>query len=264
MIQPVPADGERDSSVAELFHENSKIYRADPRVRDRIRVAMTNPTLQRLMTSAHKRYPSTRKVALPKDDLPNSFRLDQAVAARRSAFEFAEGPLTLAQIAKCLRFAAGVTGIVHTPAGATVYLHAAPSGGALYPVETYLVAAKLTGLESGLYHFCPVDDCLEVVQQAELIGKFSAAAFTPQLANAAAIFILTGVSLKSRLKYGERGYRFMLLEAGHIAQNILLTAAALELGAVPVGGFVDDEMDRLLGIDGLDEVSLYLVGIGRK
>jgi SagB-type dehydrogenase family enzyme len=103
-----------------------------------------------------------------------------------------------------------------------------------------------------------------VLREAELIGTFAAAAFTPQLANAAAIFVLTGVSLKSRLKYGERGYRFMLLKAGHIAQNLLLTAAALELGALPVGGFIDDEMDRLLGIDGLNEVSLYLVAIGRR
>ena len=65
------------------------------------------------------------------------------------------------------------------------------------------------------------------------------------------------------MKYGERGYRFMLLEAGHIAQNALLAANALGLGACPFGGFIDDDLDRLLGIDGLDEVSLYLIGVGR-
>jgi nitroreductase len=102
----------------------------------------------------------------------------------------------------------------------------------------------------------------ELVRAGDAAHEVARLCYTAALSEAAAVIVLTGISAKSRLKYGERGYRFTLLEAGHIAQNALLTASALMLDACPFGGFIDD-LDRLLGIDGLDEVSLYLVAVGR-
>jgi len=81
------------------------------------------------------------------------------------------------------------------------------------------------------------------------------------LVGAALAVALTGISMKTKLKYGERGYRFLLFEAGHIMQNLLLVASALGVSALPIGGFVDAELDSALGIDGLDEVSLYLAAV---
>ena len=81
------------------------------------------------------------------------------------------------------------------------------------------------------------------------------------MVGAALAVALTGISMKTKLKYGERGYRFLLFEAGHIMQNLLLVASALGVSALPIGGFVDAELDSALGIDGLDEVSLYLAAV---
>ena len=117
-------------------------------------------------------------------------------------------------------------------------------------------------MNPGLYHYAPASNSLELIRELDAAQELARICYTAALAKSAAVIALTGISLKSRLKYGERGYRFMLLEAGHIAQNALLAANALELGACPFGGFIDDDLDQLLGIDGLDEVSLYLIAIG--
>lgn len=73
---------------------------------------------------------------------------------------------------------------------------------------------------------------------------------------------ITGMFWRTRFKYGVRGYRFVLLEAGHAMQNLCLAAAALDCPALPLGGFFDSEIDQVLGIDGLNEASLYLCGLG--
>ncbi len=80
---------------------------------------------------------------------------------------------------------------------------------------------------------------------------------------AALLVVVTGVFWRSRFKYGLRGYRFTLLEAGHLGQNLLLAAAALDLAALPVGGFYDRRVERLLGVDGVNESALYLFAVGR-
>jgi SagB-type dehydrogenase family enzyme len=96
-------------------------------------------------------------------------------------------------------------------------------------------------------------------------GQVAIAATTPFAdiaAGAAAVIVVSAVFWRSRFKYGLRGYRFVLLEAGHVAQNILLAAAALGLAAVPLGGFYDRRVDELLGVNGVDESALYLLCVG--
>jgi SagB-type dehydrogenase family enzyme len=83
------------------------------------------------------------------------------------------------------------------------------------------------------------------------------------LREAAAVFAITGIPERTTGKYGERGRRYVLLEAGHAAQNVLLQAVSLDLGAVPVGAFRDDALDGLLGVDGERESALYLIAVGR-
>jgi SagB-type dehydrogenase family enzyme len=214
------------------------------------------------MMTADKRYPSARVVPLPPDGPAPPVLLAEALRVRRSFKGFDGTPVGFGDVARLLRAGAGVTATTETPAGVRVRFRAAPSGGALYPVEAYLFAGEVTGLPAGLYHYRPAADGLELLRPGGQTAAVADTTFSPELARAAAVVALTGIPLKTRLKYGERGYRFMLLEAGHIAQNILLTAAALRLGALPVGGFVDDELNQLLGIDGVDEISLYLIAVG--
>lgn len=250
-------------AVSELFHENSKLYAADPRSIERIMAVMANPVLQGVLAASSKRYPSAPTVALPADLPESSLSFDEALSSRRSFREFDGRPLALPEVAKLLIAAGGVTGWVDLAGHGRQPLKAAPSGGALYPVELYLFAFRVTDLAPGLYHYAAADRALELVRAGGMAREVAHLCYTEALAEAGAVIALTGISAKSRLKYGERGYRFTLLEAGHIAQNALLAANAVGLGACAFGGFIDDDLDKLLGIDGLDEVSLYLVAFGR-
>lgn len=163
-----------------------------------------------------------------------------------------------------MHFANGITGSTDSDSSFKHFFRASPSGGALYPNEIYLLAFKVRGLSAGIYHYDPIENHLHVLSRKSGAKELSAITYTEEINGAAAVIAITGISLKNRVKYGERGYRFMLMEAGHIAQNILLTANSLRLPCFPIGGFIDDEMNDLLGIDGLDEVSLYLVAVGGR
>jgi|SRR5271166_1908932 len=253
-----------DLSVSELFHENSKHRRSDAAVVDRIMAALGSPVLQGIMASAFKQYPSARKITLSREFPPAPVTFDEAVLTRRSLHEFTRDALGWAEFSKLIQFAGGVTGLGDLPFGEKQYFRAAPSGGGLYPVEMYAFALRVETLPAGLYHYYPVENRIELLRQHDYSQELKTLTFAGEVSQAGAVFALTGIPLKSRLKYGERGYRFMLLEAGHIAQNLLLTANSLRLAAFPIGGFIDDELDRMLHIDGLEEVSLYLVAVGRR
>jgi SagB-type dehydrogenase family enzyme len=250
-----------DVSVSELFHENSKQRRSDFRMVERILAVTNNPLLRGLLGRSRKCYPSTLRIPLPRD-LPASARtFDEVVLTRRSVRTFETHPIAVTEVAKILAFSYGCHGEQtesHEPR-----LRACPSGGALYPLEVYLAAWRVEGVEPGIYHYDVEDHALEQVRSADPGPALAMATHIPQVAEAAAAIALAGVPLRTRMKYGERGYRFMLLEAGHACQNLLLAVAALGLAAVPIGGFIDDEVDEVLEIDGVDEVSLYLVAVGR-
>ena len=249
-----------DDDLAELYHEASKV--------GGVTGAAELAGAARLAASVDLRASSTRAVRrhlhAPVVELGPSaslaMPLGRALGARRSARSFSEAPLPLPQLAALLRAGYGITG--ELPAeGAVQPVRAAPSGGALYPLELTIAARRVEGLESGLYHFDPLDDVLESTRE----GPVAIAATTPFAdiaAGAAAVIVLSAVFWRSRFKYGLRGYRFVLLEAGHVAQNVLLAAAALGLAAVPLGGFYDRRVDELLGVNGVDESALYLLCVG--
>jgi len=241
--------------LAELYHEASKVgeLTAAVELAGVARLTVDDD----LLASASRAV--RRHVLAPVVQLGASPPLDaslaHALAARRSTRTFAKSPLALGDLAALLRAGYGVTEEGVQP------LRTAPSGGALYPLELTVAARRVDGLEPGLYHFDPLDDVLEHVRE----GAVAIAATTPfadVAAGAAAVVVISGVFWRSRFKYGLRGYRFVLLEAGHIAQNMLLAAAALGLAAVPLGGFYDRRVDELLGVNGVDESSLYLLCIG--
>jgi SagB-type dehydrogenase family enzyme len=247
---------------SELFHENSKHQRSDCRVAERIIAMTTNPMLLRTLGTG-KRYLSARRQVLPTIHPPARLSFDDAVLSRRSIRGFGAKSVSLEETAKLLHFANGVTGRLEGEDGAVQLCRAAPSGGALYPVEVYAAALNVADLDGGLYHYNAGENLVELVRSGNHADALRRITFTDEVGTAALVVILTGIPVKTRLKYGERGYRFMLMEAGHIGQNLLLTATAMGLATVPLGGFIDDELDAFLGIDGLDEVSLYLFAVGR-
>ncbi|MGH3050911.1 MAG: SagB/ThcOx family dehydrogenase, partial [Gaiellaceae bacterium] len=135
-----------------------------------------------------------------------------------------------------------------------------PSGGALYPLELYPVVRRAEGLVAGVYRYDPAQHRLELVRGGQVDEELdSVCALDGQLRDAATVVFLAAVFWRTRFKYGLRGYRFALLEAGHCAQNMLLAAHRRDVGALPLGGYYDGAAERLVEVDGVDEAVVYAV-----
>jgi SagB-type dehydrogenase family enzyme len=243
----------------EDYHEASRIYAgcADPHVTGAQRLE-TSLELRVSTTRSVKRHHHLPFVPLPPAEL-GEVPLAVALAARRSRRTFGERPVTVAELATLLHAAYGVTGEL---AGTPQLLRTAPSGGALYPLELYVLPRRVVSLEASLYHYDPLRHVLERLAALPVVAGADLSPYGELLERCGAVIAITAMFWRSRFKYGHRAYRFTLLEAGHVAQNVLLAAASLGLAAVPLGGFYDRTVDALLGVDGLHEASLYLVPVG--
>jgi SagB-type dehydrogenase family enzyme len=234
-------------SISELYHENSKITAGAPGIAQSAESVRVAP-------SGFKRYVFSPNTALP-PPAAEAGSILSAISSRRSCREYSGLPLTLQAMSTLLFHASG------TPDGG--YRRCLPSAGGLYPLELYAVATDVEGLASGLYHYDVRAHRLVQLHQGDLRADLAQAVFIEEaVQTASAVFVLTGVFGRSKIKYGERAYRFVLLEAGHAMQNICLTATVLGLGACPVGGFVDDKINDLLNVDGIDEAAVYAATIG--
>ncbi len=189
-------------------------------------------------------------IELPKGAALNGLPLATALRLRRSVREFTAGELTWVEISELLRAAQGVT---EAPAG----LRAAPSAGALYPLE--LDAAT----RSGIYRYRP--DCHAVAHRERhdvRAGLARAALDQAFVGSAPCVFAISAVLARTAHKYGARAQRYVHLEAGHVAQNLLLAACALGLAGTPVGAFADHQVASVLRLDAREQ-PLYLIPIGR-
>lgn len=260
-----PLDGlltsQDHDAVWELFHENSKTSRHERHLTYPIHPS--DETIVRAMAGLRrvKPYTDAPKVRLPDGDGADSRSFDEVVRARETARHIAPGPIALAQLAKVLQTSYGMT---RDNAGTNFPrpFRIVPSGGALYPLEIYLYSVAVDGLEEGLYHYDPEDHSLDVLPP----GRDHPAALFVQrdlVASAAVIGFVSAIFHRSVFKYGDRGYRFVLLEAGHLAQNAMLAATDARLAAATVGGFFDREVDRYLGFDGVSESTIYAFPLGR-
>ncbi len=257
---------ERDIlSLSELYHENSKLRRHDVSTGLRIGSIERTPIFVHSMSRAFKTYPTAPQLPLRDVSCPESL-LEDAIVKRRSIREYAPHPLEWRELSKLLHYSYGITGRIEFEAGGVrgmQPLRAAPSGGALYPIEIYVALLQSQDVPVGLYHYNPRDHILEDLRRADIQEKLAKAVTYPQIIRSCSVvFLLTGLFQRSRFKYGERGYRLILLEAGHIAQNLCLMATALELGSLCLAGFYDDEIDQILAVDGVHESVLYLVAVG--
>jgi SagB-type dehydrogenase family enzyme len=182
----------------------------------------------------------------------------QAVAARRSQRDYLNRPLSQEELAALLWATQGITGGL-----GGYHFRASPSAGALYPVETYLAVHRVEGVTPGIWHLQVLDFALELVAAGDFRQPLVAAGLSQGfLGEAGVVFIWTGILNRARWKYRERAVRYLFLDAGHICQNLMLTATALNLGVCPVGAFFDEEVERLVGVDEAEEVALYLAAVG--
>ena len=209
--------------------------------------------------SPYKDYADAVKVKLP-TGWEKDKSLHESLQSRRSCRRYSGAPLGMNNLAMLLWCCQGISG-----RAGNFFFRTAPSAGALYPVETYLSIQNVNDLSPGLYHFQPLEFSLELLREG-YAGKEVAEAALGQnfLAKACVVFIWSAVLRRNFSKYGHRGLRYVLLDAGHICQNLLLAAECLELGACPVAAFYDDEMNGILSLDGEEESVVYLAAVGAK
>jgi len=205
-----------------------------------------------------KEYADAPKIPLPVVTPRDGMSVEQAIVQRRSVRDYV-GELTLDELNRLLFYS---TGINDRRWGSG--LRAAPSAGAQYPIETYLVVNYVAGLAQGIYHYNIRDHTLELIRVGDFRQAITDAALGQEFfSKAGVVFALTGIFQRTRWRYRDRTYRYVMLEAGHIGQNIYLSAVAQGLGACAVGAFWDDDVNRLLGVDGKVEATLYLLTVGR-
>ncbi len=189
-----------------------------------------------------------RTVPLPPPRTAGPVSLEQALAQRRSVRSYAPRPLSWSEVSQLLWAAQGIT----DPRG----FRTAPSAGALYPLEVYLA------LPQGWYHYRPQGHLLEQLGDEDLRPQLWEAGLRQDaLREAPAVLVLVAVPARTEAKYGARALRYVQLEAGHAAQNLLLQATALGLGAVPIGAFDDEGVRRALRLSA-DTLPLYLIPVG--
>ena len=194
-------------------------------------------------------------IALPKPSLAGEISLEHTLQNRRSIRRFSKRSLTLAEISQLLWATQGVT----HPAG----YRTAPSAGALYPLDIFLVAGRVESLAAGVFHYRPAHHDLIPLTGGDLRTPLVRAALGQgAVSSAPAVVVLTGAMARTTGKYGDRGIRYVFMEAGHAAQNLALQAVGLELGTVMIGAFHDGQVGRVLGLPP-DYVPLYLIPTGK-
>ncbi len=250
---------EETTLVSQIYHENSKLYPCNLPLFSKINFFNNSLEGRDLVERAGKVYPCAFRTDLPEPkDIDMS--IAEAIFDRKSSSRFNGHQLTLEEAATLLKYGNGTT---HFAKEKGLYRRAIPSGGALYPTEVYLLPLDMPELEVGAYHYEP---------RKHRLAKFEERASEPTLAKActtdlalptaSAAIVITACFERQQVKYEERAYRFSLLECGHLCQNILLMAAALGLGALPVGGFMDDFVNDYLQLDGTTESAIYVILVG--
>jgi SagB-type dehydrogenase family enzyme len=207
----------------------------------------TTPTLEVL---------DSMPIELPEPRLRSDVSLEEALLVRRSIREYTYEALTLEEVSQLLWAAQGITA---EWGGRT-----APSAGALYPLEVYLVVGNVENLALGVYKYKPHTQELIRVKDEDVRGKLAEAAVGQACVKEGAIdIVIAAIYERTTRKYADRGVRYVHMEAGHAAQNLYLQVTALNLGMVTIGAFYDDQVKEIVGMLE-NEAPLYVIPVGRR
>ncbi len=263
MLDTLWKNTELDTDSADMsweqFHESSKTGRYD--------VALTSEQVLAEMENLYESLPYNNfpPIPLPNTLSPIDRKFSDIVLSRVTPREFKPEHISLEQLRTILHLAYGETRDNKNNPYVRRPFRSAPSGGGLYPLELYFYnGGHVKGLEEGIYHFSPSLNALHFIKPGNYTKQISKAfvEFQSHLAeNLSLLIFITAIFQRSVFKYRNKGYRFCLFEAGHVAQNINLTATALGMGVINLGGFYDRKIDNLLELDGLHHSILYMNGL---
>jgi SagB-type dehydrogenase family enzyme len=205
----------------------------------------------------YKEYPDKKEIPLP-EPAEGTLLVNDAINKRKSVRSFSERSLTSALLSRLLLSADGLTQV-----RGGITRRAAPSAGALYPIDIYVAVTHVESIESGLYHFQVKDSSLELLQSGHFGDRLvNAANGQRSVGDSPVTLIITARFDRVTRKYADRGYRYAYIEAGAVCENIYLQAQSLGLGTVVIGAFNDDALNRLLGVDALAEAALLIMPVG--
>lgn len=213
--------------------------------------------LQRFTQRGGRPNHSRELIPLP-EPAPLAAELVDVLATRRSANGFGHGELSMDVLAGLLVHSYGTTDLGGRPRRPT------PSGGALYPIDLFVVAERVQSLAKGMYHYDPYRTGLTPAREVDF-EALCQLTLQPELARGCSAMIVLGATFwRSRFKYGQRGLRFCLMDAGHLMQSLLLLGVGYSLAVRPIGGFLDNEAASEMDFDGVNEAPLYLMLVGTK
>jgi len=199
---------------------------------------------------------TTKTIKLPEPKTDEHMSVARALYLRRSVREYRNEPMTIGEVAQLVWAAQGVTALGG--------YRTAPSAGALYPLEVYIVVGQVRELAPGVYHYKPAEHTLVKTLDHDVRRELGeAAAEQTWLQNAAMLLVLTARPERTTDKYGAHGLRYIHMEAGHAAQNLALEAVALGLGSVAISAFDGERVRRILALKTSEE-PLYLLSVGKK
>jgi SagB-type dehydrogenase family enzyme len=243
----------KGNKLSRLFHENSN-FRYWP---------LGKELPYDVITKVHyKGYPRFKRIPLLRRFLKN-LSLEEAIEKRKSIREFNKRKLTLVQISKILFYSFGIMGMTEKGNWDSAR-RSYPSAGARYPLEVYPIIFQSNDVKSGVYHYEVKSHSLELLREGDLMPQIleTVTEINRWMENSSMIVLISAVFDRTQTKYEERGYRFILMEAGHVAQNASLMATALGLGSCLIGGFLDNKLNELLDLDRKEESVVNFIVIG--
>lgn len=248
---------EKTEDIWQLFHENSKTNKYDyPLSNEKILERMGELSV----SLSYDRYP---KIVLPKQLFTLDLSLEHALNQRKTTLDMAPASLSLTQIATILHYCYGVNRN-NTNTQFTRPFRMVPSAGALYPLDIYFHSSSINEISPGFYHYNPVENQLSFLKEGDYTEEISKRMVFGEIAKKSSLIIfITGLFERSVFKYKDRGYRFVLIESGHVGQNIDLICAAMNLGVMNIGGYFDREIDEFLELDGVNQSTVYMAAIGK-
>jgi SagB-type dehydrogenase family enzyme len=195
------------------------------------------------------------EILFPKPEKFGKVSIEETLSKRRTIRNYSKEPIQLKELGQLLWAAQGIT--------SDEGFRTAPSAGALYPLEIFIVTGNVEELEDGIYRYNPTKHSIIKISSGDKRKQLADAALgQEQIQTAAVNIIITAVLKRTTWKYGERGKRYVHIEVGHSAQNVMLQAEALGIGVCPVGAFQDEKVQKLLGLT--DEEPLYILTVGKK
>jgi len=196
-------------------------------------------------------------VPLPRPGKTGPLSVEEAITRRRSVRKFRDAPVLLTEVSQLLWAAQGIT-------GEDGVRRAAPSAGAKYPMEIFVVAGKVDDLAPGVYRYLPETHSLARVRRGDRRSELCDEALSQEWVEQAALnIVITGVYERTMEKYGERGIRYVHIEVGAVAENIYLQAETMGLGTTFVGAFSDEGVKKLLRIDA-EPLGIMPVGVRQQ